>query len=79
METCYTDGTLLNSESAECLTIHLQMEWLELWQLLFLKILMVGYGEVVLARTSLILHPRHLPIQYDVIILFKSVPVHQMS
>ena len=43
-----------------------------------LKPLWSGMGEVVPARTLLTLHPPS-PSHCAVIILFKSVPVHQLS
>ena len=53
------------------------MEWVDIGQLLLLKILVVGYGRssagsYLAAPTSLISFHR------TVIIVFKSVPVHQL-
>ena len=59
-------------KGAKFMTIHLEMEWMDLCSL---KPLWSGMGEVVPARTSLTLHPHPLPLCCN--ILFKSVPVHR--
>ena len=54
------------------------MEWVDLWQLLQLKILMVVHGGT--SAGSYLADPTSpIPSDCAVIILFKSVPVHQLS
>ena len=55
------------------------MEWVDLRQLLYLKPLWLGMEEVhvVPVRTLPTLHPP-IPSHCAVIILFKSIPVHQL-
>ena len=53
------------------------MEWSDLWQLLKLKTLMVRHGES--SASSYLADPTsHIPSHCTVIILFNSVPVHQL-
>ena len=54
------------------------MEWLDLWQLLELKTLMLGHGGS--SAGSYLADPTSpIPLHCAVIILFQSVPVHQLS
>ena len=55
-----------------------QMEWVDLWQLLQLKSLVVGYG---LSSAGLYLADPTTPIPSHcaVIIQFINIPVHQLS
>ena len=54
------------------------MELVDLWQLLQLKTFMVGHGGS--SAGSYLADPTSpMPYHCDVIILFKSVPVHQLS
>ena len=54
------------------------MERVDLWQLLWLKTLMVGHGGS--SAGSYLADPTSpIPSHCSVIILFKGVPVHQLS
>ena len=54
------------------------MEWVDLQQLLKLKTLMVGHGGS--SAGSYLADPTSpIPSHCAVVILFKSVPVHQLS
>ena len=58
--------------------MHLEMEWVDLGQLLLLKTLMVGHGGS--SAGSYLADPTSpITSHCAVIILFKSVPVHQLS
>ena len=60
------------------LKIHLEMEWVDLRQLLYLKTLMVRHGGS--SAGSYHTDPTSpIPSHCAVIILFRSVPVHQLS
>ena len=53
------------------------MEWVDLWQFLWLKTLMVGHGGS--SAASYLADPTSpIPSHCAVIILFKSVPVYQL-
>ena len=66
-----------NSWSAKFLKIHLEMVWVDLWQLLQLKTLMVRHGGS--SAGSYLADPTSpIPSHGAVIVLFKSVPVHQL-
>ena len=59
------------------LKIHLEMEWVDLWQLLLLKTVMVGHGGS--SAGSYLADPTSpIPSHFAVIILFVSVSVHQL-
>ena len=54
------------------------MEWVDLWQFTVVKTFMVGHGGS--SAGSYLADPTSpIPSQCAVIILFKSVPVHQLS
>ena len=54
------------------------MEWVDLWQLLLLKTFMVGHGAS--SASSYLTDPTSpIPSHCAVVILCKSVPVHQLS
>ena len=58
--------------------MHLEMEWVDLWQLLQLKTLMLGHGGS--SAGSYLADPTSpIPSHCAVIILFQSVPVYQLS
>ena len=64
--------------SAKFLNIRLEMEWLDLWQLLYLKTLMLGHGGS--SAGSYLADPTSpIPSHSAVFILFQSVLVHQLS
>ena len=54
------------------------LEWVDLWQLLYLKNLMVG-DEGCSAGSYLAAPASPIPSHYAVITLFKGVSVHQLS
>ena len=68
----------LDRLSAKVLKIRLEMEWVDLWQLLQLKTLMVRH-EGSSAGSYLTDSTSPFTSHCAVIILFKSVPVHQLS
>ena len=68
-----------NSYSAEFLKKkNLEVEWVDLWLLLYLKPLTVGHGGST--SSSYLANPTSpIPSHRAVIILFKNGPVHQLS
>ena len=73
-----TRTSMVTLKSAKFLNIHWDMEWLDLWQLLELKTLMLGHGGS--SAGSYLADPTSpIPLHCAVIILVQSVPVHQLS
>ena len=68
----------LNSWSAKYQENSLEMEFVDFWQLLYLKTHMVGHGGCS-AGLYLTNPTSPIPSHYTVIIMIKSVPVHQLS